>query len=79
MTAHNPLLITAGLPPFDRIEPAHVEPAIRQLLAENRDLIARLTHPDTPATWDDFAAPLAAGMERLGWAWGIVGTSDTSA
>ncbi|MCX8145739.1 MAG: M3 family metallopeptidase [Azovibrio sp.] len=73
MTAHNPLLITAGLPPFDRIEPAHVEPAIRQLLAENRDLIARLTHPDTPATWDDFAAPLAAGMERLGWAWGIVG------
>ena len=32
-----------GLPRFDAIRPDHVAPAIRQLLDENRALIARLT------------------------------------
>ncbi len=35
----NPLLDFSGLPRFDTVEPAHVEPAIRQLLAESRALI----------------------------------------
>ncbi len=30
----NPLLAASGLPPFDRIEPKHVVPAVRQRLAE---------------------------------------------
>jgi len=30
----NPLLVSHGLPPFDRIEPQHVVPAVRQRLAE---------------------------------------------
>ncbi|WP_416243888.1 M3 family metallopeptidase [Azospira sp. APE16] len=74
----NPLLATVGqpravLPPFDRIEPAHVRPAIEQLLADSRALVARLTAAAVPATWDDFAAPLNDGIEHLSWAWGIVG------
>lgn len=73
MSSPNPLLIASGLPPFDRITPEHVQPAIRQLLAESRSLVERLTQPDTPSTWADFAAPLTDGMERLSWAWGIVG------
>jgi oligopeptidase A len=73
MTTDNPLLQGAGLPPFDRIRPEHVQPAIHALLDENRALLARLIQPQTPATWEDFVAPLEAGMERLGWAWGIVG------
>ena len=70
----NPLLDFSGLPRFDAVEPAHVEPAIRQLLAESRALIERLT-ADTapPASWDNFAQPLTDGMERLSRAWGIVG------
>ena len=72
----NPLLDFSGLPRFDTVEPAHVEPAIRQLLAESRALIERLTAPNadtaTPS-WDNFAAPLTDGMERLSRAWGIVG------
>ena len=73
MNALNPLLQSGGLPAFDRIAPEHVEPAISQLLADGRNLIATLTAPQTPTTWVDFAAPLSEGLERLSWAWGVVG------
>jgi oligopeptidase A len=73
MTAMNPLLDFGGLPRFDAIEPAHVAPAIRQLLDENRALLAKLESPATPATWDDFVQPMTDAGERLGRAWGIVG------
>lgn len=69
----NPLLDFAGLPRFDAIEPSHVGPAIRQLLEENRALLARLEQPDTPATWNDFVQPLTDAGERLSRAWGVVG------
>lgn len=70
---NNPLLQITGLPPFDSVEPAHVEPAIRQLLADNRALVARLSADTVAATWNDFVTPLMDGGERLGRAWGIVG------
>jgi len=38
----NPLLDFSGLPRFAEIKPEHIAPAIEQLLAENRALIARL-------------------------------------
>ena len=69
----NPLLDFSGLPRFDAIAPAHVAPAIGQLLAENRALVERLAAADTPATWSGFVAPLTDGGERLSRAWGIVG------
>jgi oligopeptidase A len=68
----NPLLDFSCLPHFDTIEPAHVAPAIRQLLDENRALLARLEQPETPATWDDFVVPMTDAGERLSRAWGIV-------
>ncbi|MDR2113328.1 MAG: M3 family metallopeptidase [Candidatus Accumulibacter sp.] len=73
MSESNPLLDFSGLPRFDAIAPAHVQPAIVQLLADNRALIERLAGDPRPATWDNFAAPLADGIERLTRAWGIVG------
>ncbi|MDR3054248.1 MAG: M3 family metallopeptidase [Zoogloeaceae bacterium] len=69
----NPLLQGGGLPAFDRIAPEQVEPAITRLLADGRRLIECLTAPKTPARWVDFAAPLSEGLERLSWAWGVVG------
>jgi oligopeptidase A len=69
----NPLLDFAGLPRFADIAPEHVAPAIRQLLDENRELLARLERPETTATWNDFVQPLTDAGERLGRAWGIVG------
>ena len=71
MTANNPLLDFSDLPRFDAIRPEHVTPAITELLAENRALLARLEA--APATWGDFAAPFFDGNERLTRAWGIVG------
>ncbi len=69
----NPLLDFAGLPRFADIAPEHVAPAIRQLLDENRALLARLERPETPATWNEFVQPMTDAGERLGRAWGIVG------
>src|SRR5882762_868014 len=68
----NPLLDFSGLPRYGLIRAEHVEPAIDQLLAENRALIARLTAEGTAASWDEFAEPLESANERLGRAWGAV-------
>jgi oligopeptidase A len=68
----NPLLDFSGLPRYGLIRPEHVGPAIDQLLAENRALIARLTVEGTAASWDEFAEPLESANERLGRAWGTV-------
>jgi oligopeptidase A len=69
----NPLLDFAGLPRFADITPEHVAPAIRQLLEENRELLARLEQPQTPAMWNDFVQPMTDAGERLGRVWGVVG------
>ncbi|MDP1653302.1 MAG: M3 family metallopeptidase [Rhodocyclaceae bacterium] len=68
----NPLLDFTGLPRFADVTPEHVAPAVRQLLDENRALLALLERPETPATWNDFVAPMTDTGERLGRAWGIV-------
>ena len=73
MEAMNPLLDFTGLPRFDALRPEHVAPAIRQLLEENRALVARLAGPECPATWAGFMQPLTDAGERLGRAWGTVG------
>ncbi|MFN3984786.1 MAG: M3 family metallopeptidase [Rhodocyclaceae bacterium] len=69
----NPLLDFSALPRFDAIRPEHVEPAIRELLEENRKLIDRLVASDATPTWDDFVVPMTEAGERLGRAWGVVG------
>ena len=69
----NPLLSFDALPDFDKIRPDHVEPAIGQLIDENRKLIETLLADPAPPSWDDFVAPMTEAGERLGRAWGIVG------
>ncbi len=73
MEAMNPLLDFAGLPRFDAITPAHVGPAIRDLIAENRKLVADLSTTESQPSWHAFMQPLTDTGERLGRAWGIVG------
>ena len=69
----NPLLDFTGLPRFAEIKPEHVAPAIEQLLAENRALIARLLADSELPEWDDFIVPMEDANERLSRAWGPVG------
>ncbi|QQE65375.1 peptidase M3 [Leptolyngbya sp. BL0902] len=71
-TVHNPLLLGTGLPPFDRIETAHIVPGIKALLENLAADFAALEASATP-TWDGLVEPLTRIEERLGWSWGIVG------
>jgi oligopeptidase A len=69
----NPLLDFSGLPRFDAVRSEHVAPAIRQLIAENKAVVAKLSTPESQPSWDAFMQPLTDAGERLGRAWGIVG------
>jgi oligopeptidase A len=68
----NPLLDFSGLPRFPDFSPEFVTPAVDQLLAENRALLARLVADAAPPTWRNLVAPLEDANERLGRAWGQV-------
>jgi len=68
----NPLLDFSGLPQFDRIAPAHVAPAVAQLLDENQRLLASLRSDAAAPTWENFVQPLEDANERLSRAWGQV-------
>lgn len=69
----NPLLEDRTPPAFTRILPEHVEPAIDDLIADGRRLIAELTQERAAATWDNFVQPIEEADDRLGRAWSPVG------
>jgi len=74
MSDHNPLLAPmAALLDYAAITPAHVQPAITQLLGEARDALTRVVAPDCPATWEAMIEPLEAATSRLWRAWSAVG------
>ena len=56
----NPLLKLDGLPPFSKIKPEHIEPAIDQLLAECRARVNQLLSDNSIYNWDNLIAPLEA-------------------
>ena len=68
----NPLLDFSDLPLFDRIEPAHVVPAIEALLGRANAALDAVTADDFPAQWSAMAATLDVATEQLGRAWGAV-------
>jgi len=69
---NNPLLELKGLPPFSRIRPEQVEPAVDDLLAACRARIEALTGRADPPTWEDFVEPLEEANDRLDRAWSPV-------
>jgi oligopeptidase A len=68
----NPLLQDDVLPPFSKIRPEHVEPAIDAMLANCRALIERLGGEADQATWESFIDPLEEQDDRLSRAWSPV-------
>jgi oligopeptidase A len=68
----NPLLNLSGLPPFSKIKPEHVEPAIDHLLAEGRKQVAELIRQEAPFTWNNLVQPLEEQDDILGRAWSPV-------
>jgi oligopeptidase A len=69
----NPLLTLRGLPPFTAIQPQHVEPAVDEVLNDNRAAIARLLGGGHAYTWSDFVEPLEELADRLRRVWSPVG------
>jgi oligopeptidase A len=61
----NPLLDFTDLPRFAEVRPEHVAPAVEQLLAENRTLVACLLADTSAPSWDNFMQPLDDANERL--------------
>src|SRR5688572_32744084 len=67
----NPLLGNDSLPPFGSIRPEHVEPAVRELLTENRARIERLASVENP-TFASVIEPLEDLQHRLTRTWSPV-------
>jgi oligopeptidase A len=71
----NPLLAAAGLTPlpvFDQVLPAHAEPAIDAVLAQNREELQALLANNTQPSWDSLIEPLEEMGDRVHRAWGPV-------
>ena len=54
----NPLLDTSSLPRFDEIQPDHVLPAIRKVIADNRAALDRLLDSGRAPNIDALVAPI---------------------
>ncbi len=67
----NPLLHEDSLPPFVRIRPEHVEPAVREVLGENRARIEKLAMLDAP-TFATVVEPLEELHHRTARTWSPV-------
>ena len=68
----NPLLDMQALPAFSKIKPEHVEPAIDELLAENRKAIAQILEQNDTPTWHSVIEPIEELDDRLSRAWSPV-------
>ncbi|CAN7356971.1 oligopeptidase A [Pseudomonas sp. LjRoot71] len=73
VSASNPLLQDFDLPSYSLIKPEHVEPAIEQILADNRAAMSRLLEQQAAdPSWDGLVLALDELGARLGQAWSPV-------
>ncbi|MDA0748036.1 MAG: M3 family metallopeptidase [bacterium] len=68
---NNPLLKVDGLPRFNEVDPAHVEPAVRYLLAGSEEKVVELEKTLMP-TWDGLLQPLEDMDVNWEYAWSPV-------
>ncbi|TBM10044.1 oligopeptidase A [Hafnia alvei] len=61
----NPLLTPFDLPPFSKIKPEDIVPAVKSALADCRAEVERVVAQDAPFTWDNLCQPLAEVDDRL--------------
>lgn len=66
---NNPLLNKTGLPAFESIQASHIEPAMDELLTENRKEIKSLLTATKDYNWDNLLQKLEDMDDHLGRAW----------
>lgn len=68
----NPLLAANGLPTFSAIQAEHVEPALDQILDENRQWLTQRLQEAVQPSWDNLIYPLDEADDRLERVWSPV-------
>ncbi len=68
----NPLLIQGALPTFSSILPEHIEPAVKQVIAENRAELQTLLASGNALSWDQLILALEAMSDKLAKVWSPV-------
>lgn len=61
----NPLLTPFSLPPFSKIQPQDIVPAVSDALQHCRTEVERIVAQPGPFTWDNLCQPLAEADDRL--------------
>ncbi len=68
----NPLLQHTPLPPFSKIKPAHIKPAVEHAIADCKTTIAEILANNTQFTWANLVAPIDEVDDVLGKLWSPV-------
>lgn len=69
----NPLLQGGDLPPFSSLQPAHIEPAVKQVIQDNEAALGRLLSDDgTEPDWQNLVQVLDNLEDRLNTLWSTV-------
>ena len=69
----NPLLQSSELPPFTKINPEHVQPAVETIIKENEQAIESLLAKTTRFSWQSLQEPMDELDDRLSQSWSPVG------
>lgn len=68
----NPLLSPSLLPSFSHILPEHIEPALKQVISQNRAQLNEMLSQSGPFTWDNLMAPFEEMNDKLAKMWSPV-------
>lgn len=68
----NPLLITEGLPAYDRISPEHIEPAVEHLLSRCRQILETV-EKSNETSWSALMDPMEEVDRLFEYGWSPVG------
>lgn len=68
----SPLLEPQLLPAFSQIKVEQIEPAIHQILTDNREIVAKLVSEQVEPSWDSLVSPLEEMNDHLAKAWSPV-------
>ncbi|WP_340620034.1 oligopeptidase A [Xenorhabdus siamensis] len=69
----NPLLTSSVLPKFAEIEPKHVVPAVKETLANYRQVVEKILTENSIFTWDNLCQPLSEEKDKLSRVWSPIG------
>jgi oligopeptidase A len=70
----NPLLLSiTDLVDYAAVTPAHIEPAISELISQSRATVERVADPSLEVSWENIVDPLEDISSRLWRAWSVAG------